>query len=339
MLQFDFIQEQELDQVAAFLRRIFQVPATFRTFQPDVLRWKYFAPHPLWEGSRSCVFRKDGEIVAHGCVTPFRWLTAAGPLRASCVIDWAADRSVPGAGLLLFRKIAERFDGLAGIGGSADTRAVLPRAGFRVLQDFAILSRVLRPAAHHFPRQRLADWKTPLRLARDVVRSASSTTRTPAGWSATRVANFDSWIQSALPAPGRPSPSVAERTPDLLNYALACPAAAMEAYRIQGPDQIRGYLLLSKIKSECRVCDLGVSVSTPESWRVAAALAVTTAQDDANITEIRVGTTAVALRTAFEAAGLRAQPSQPVFYWDRAKKDIQPGEYAMTYLDNDFYFL
>src|SRR5258706_3470841 len=128
MLQFDFIQEQELDQVAAFLRRIFRVPATFRTFQPDVLRWKYFAPHPLWEGSRSCVFRKDGEIVAHGCVTPFRWLTAAGPLRASCVIDWAADRSVPGAGLLLFRKIAERFDGLAGIGGSAGNPARPARA-------------------------------------------------------------------------------------------------------------------------------------------------------------------------------------------------------------------
>ncbi len=339
MLQFDFVQPQELPQVTAFLRRIFEVPAEHRTLQPEVLHWKYFAPHPLWEGSRSCVFRKDGELVAHGCVPPFRWLTSQGRIQASCVIDWAADRSVPGIGLALFRKIAERFDGLAGIGGSEDARAVLPHAGFCVLQDFAVLRRVIRPAAHHLAGARSADWKTPARLARDVVRLTRAAARAPAGWSATRVPSFDAWIESALPTPGRPSPSVAERSAALLNYALDCPAAAMEAYRIEGPGQIRGYILLSKIQGECRVCDLGVSDATPEAWRAAAALAIASAQADQDITAIRVGTTAQVVRNAFETAGFQAEPMQPVFYWDRANKGIQPGEFSLTDLDNDFYYL
>jgi hypothetical protein len=339
MLTFEPAEEGQIDEVAAFLRQRFGVSPEHRPFRPDVLRWKCFAPHPFWKGSRSYVYRRDGRIVAHGCVVPVHWLMEEGLVSTACVIDWAADPSIPGIGLLLYRGIAELLDGLMGIGGSDDARRTLPHAGFRVIGTIAVLGRVTSPAEHHLQSDRPKDWKTPIRLARDVMRMAQPWPEVPAGWSAEQVSQFDLSIQPAFPAPGRPSPAVAERSVDLLNYCLACPAAQMEAYRVRGPNSATGYFLLSKIAHESRICDLGLSTRAPEDWSALASLAIAEARKDASTTEIRVAASSTLVRELFEGMSFQQESSQPVFYWDRAKKGIEAREISMTFIENDFFYL
>src|SRR5947209_1500809 len=122
MLNFSATTEGELEEIAAFLREIFNPPPGHRPFLPEVLRWKAYAPQPLWEGARSYALRQDGRLAAHGCVTPIDWWSESGTTRAACIVDWAARRDVPGAGALLFRKIGQMIDCVAAVGGSDDTR-------------------------------------------------------------------------------------------------------------------------------------------------------------------------------------------------------------------------
>ena len=59
------VSEADLGDVSAFLCEVFGLKQPTRTLQPDVLRWKYFAKHPYWEGSRSYCIRLDHQMVAH----------------------------------------------------------------------------------------------------------------------------------------------------------------------------------------------------------------------------------------------------------------------------------
>jgi hypothetical protein len=125
------VAESELGDVMRFLRTVFGVGESHRMFQADVLRWKCFAPHPFWEGSRGYALRYRGEIAAFGCVVPCRFLTGSGTVASCNVIDWAASKSVPGAGIMLYRHIQGLTGAMINIGGTADARQVLPRIGFQ----------------------------------------------------------------------------------------------------------------------------------------------------------------------------------------------------------------
>ena len=105
-----------------FLRTVFGVSESHRMFQPDVLRWKCFAPHPFWEGSRGYALRYKGEIAAFGCLVPCRFLTGSETVASCNVIDWAASKTVPGAGILLYRHIQSLTGTMINIGGTADAR-------------------------------------------------------------------------------------------------------------------------------------------------------------------------------------------------------------------------
>ena len=339
MLTFEPAREVQVDEIVEFLCQRFGVSSEHRPFRSDVLRWKYFTPHPYWKGSRSYVYRRDGKIVAHGCVMPARWLMAEGTVNTACVIDWAADPAVPGVGILLYRGIGKLLDGLMGIGGSDDARRTLLRAGYHPIHSIDVLRSVIRPGEHHLQADRQKDWKTPIRLARDVLRMTQQSAQVPPGWSAERVSQFNASIEPSFPAPGRPSLAVAERSVGLLNYCLECPAAQMEAYRVRGSGSSIGYFLLSKIANECRICDFGINTVEPKGWRALAALAVAAAREDSNITQIRLGTSSKVIREAFESAGFQSESIQPLVYWDRANKGIEPREISMTFVDNDFFYL
>jgi acyl carrier protein len=69
-LQFAPAQPSEQSEIIAFLLRSFSADPQLTSFLPEVIQWKYFSSHPDWEGSRSFVMRKDGEIAAHGGVWP-----------------------------------------------------------------------------------------------------------------------------------------------------------------------------------------------------------------------------------------------------------------------------
>ncbi len=343
MLTFRSIGESELDEVAAFLRAVFGAPPDHPPFRRDVLHWKSIAPHPFWPGSRGYVYRDGEKIVAHGCVTPIEWRSASGTVRTACVVDWAADRTVPGIGLLLYRSIARiksesnepLLDGLTGIGGSDDARRVLPRAGFRQIFEMPVFSRIVRPLARNIGGP--LDWKTPARVVRDWGRS-SRIREAPAGWRVELVERFDESISPALPAPGRPSAIVARRSPELLNYWLACPAVVMEGYRAIGPANETAYFAISKRSGEARIADLGVSSNDSGAWSAALTLALRAAADPA-IHTVKMATSAPLMQAALASLDFRAESIEPIFYWDASKRGIVEGECSITFADNDYFYL
>jgi hypothetical protein len=334
MLTLDSISDLELDEVCTFLRGIFSAPPDHPPFRADVLRWKAIAPHPFWSGSRSYVYRNGGQIEAHGCVTPIEWLYAGGQTRTACVVDWAAGRTTPGIGMLLYREVAKMLDGVTAIGGSEAARRVLPRAGFKPIVEMPVFARVVRPLARHM--QRPKDWKTPARLARDVARALPPLPDPGPDWRAERVARFDDAIQPALPEPDRPSPVVSRRSVELLNYWLDCPAAVMEGYRVSGPSGLNGYFVFSKLGAECRIVDLGIN---GVDWTVLCALAVRTAAADRNIHIVKIAASATAIKDSFTALRFHVERIEPVLYWDSSKKSPPPGEPHMTFAENDFFYL
>ncbi|HVN06738.1 MAG TPA: hypothetical protein VMT86_20105 [Bryobacteraceae bacterium] len=302
------------------MRTVFGAGDDHRMFQPDVLHWKCLAPHPFWEGSRGYALRYKGEIAAFGCAVPYRFLSGPGTVAGCNVIDWAASKAVPGAGLMLYRHIQTLAGTMINIGGTADARRVLPANGFEVRAELHHFTRVLRPLRHmrHAPAR---DWKSPLRLARDYRELARATPTA-------RPARASQPI-TAFPDPAATHQVVCARTPESLAYVIACPAAKIESYVFNG-----GYFLLSRIGHQCRIADLWVASPRAQDWAAAYAAAAAAA-DTAAIT---AGASQPLQIAALRQAGYRETHSEPVFVLD---PDHQLGgrrDLALSLLENDAFY-
>lgn len=306
--------------MARFLRTVFGAGDDHRMFQPDVLRWKCLAPHPFWEGSRGYALRYKGEIAAFGCIVPYRFLSGSGTVAGCNVIDWAASKTVPGAGLMLYRHIQTLAGTMINVGGTADARRVLPANGFEVRAELHHFTRVLRPLRHmrHAPAR---DWKAPLRLARDYRELARATPTA-------RPARASQPI-TAFPDPAVTQQVVCARTPELFAYVLACPAAAIESYGFDG-----GYFLLSRIGRECRIADLWIASPREQDWAAAYAAAAAAA-DTAAIT---AGVSQPLQIAALRQAGYRETHSEPVFVLDPNARLEGRRDLALGFLENDAFY-
>src|SRR5262249_6250616 len=116
-------------ELASFLLRAFDDPGLSGA---SILSWKYFRPRPDWQGSRSFAVRQGGVIVGHLRAQPVTLLTDAGEVTSIHCMDWAADRSSPGAGVIVLRKLMSMADTFVVPGGSKDTREIIPKLGFRI---------------------------------------------------------------------------------------------------------------------------------------------------------------------------------------------------------------
>lgn len=305
-------------------------------FQPDVLRWKCCAPHPFWEGGRGYLLRHHGEIAAFGCLVPCRFLTGGATVTSCCVIDWAAAKTVPGAGVLLYREI-QRFTGaMINIGGTPDARAVLPRMGFEARQQLDIYTRVLRPWSHfrHAPAK---DWKSPLRLARDYCELARPAQAAPPSLTVRRLDRFDNTHAAVMPDPSAAHAVVCARTPEFLNYCLACPAAKMEAYLFVREQAPAGYCLLSRVGRQCRIADLWIRFPEQQSWAEAYAAVAAAARADPGTTEVLAAASLPFATAALRQAGYRLTNSEPLFVLDPAAA-LAGRDLAIQLLENDAWY-
>jgi len=115
---------EDLPELTEFLLGVFHASPGAPFVQPELMRWKYFTPHPDWAGPRSYLMRDEtGRIFAHGCVAPvtFRPPTvpdSAGPVTGMRVIDWAGGRQAPAAGVRIMRHLAALTDTVLATGGS-----------------------------------------------------------------------------------------------------------------------------------------------------------------------------------------------------------------------------
>ncbi len=329
------LTETDLAEAGRFLKAVFGEVEDYPPFQLEALRWKGFDAHPFAAAPRSFGVWREQRLIGHGAVAPLRFLTSAGEVTAHCVIDWAADPNTRGSGVAIYQKLAKATAIQIGIGGSDDTRAMLPRMRMRVHQNIGVYERRERVVAHHLSARR--DWKTPARIARDIGRNLQRPALTePRDLNARRVANFSRETRVPMPSPGEGVCS--ERSPAFLDYALRCPVARMEGYVLEANGASIGYCVLSRVGSSCRIADLWIEPARDAArWSQAFALAVQLATADTSTASILASGSTEFLRGVLDSQGFRLQSDQPLFL--RGSGVETESEIHFGFLDYDAYYL
>jgi hypothetical protein len=269
-----------------------------------LLAWKYDVPRTDFAGPRSYVLRDTGgAIVAHAGLCPATFSLPSGDVRASYVIDWAGNAREE-----LIEEIAPKFDMLVAVGGAPETQTALPRLGYRRAGEMQVFTRVLRPFA--------GGWKSPLRLARNVIASRAAAPPIPEGWSAQPITAFDLSCQPLFEdRVHSPFPST-RRTPGLMNYWLACPGASAAAALVRQNGELRGWFIMTRVGPQARIADLWVNSNSVGDWLVALSMAIDAAMKDAAVSELVLSASIPMAIEAAPLAGFRAHEAEPIFAFD-----------------------
>ena len=322
-----------------FLLSAFQLPPEAPFVRPDILTWKYDQPRLDFSGPRSYVW-KDGssEIAAHACLCPVTYSLPAGDVRASYLIDWAAARSSPGAGVSLLRTMAKNFDVLLAVGGSPETLEILPKLGYRRAAELQFFARVVQPwrqfRTDPFPR----GWKAPARLMRNTLWSRAGLPPIPPDWSAHPAASFDMSCQPLFEARVHsPFPST-RRTPGLMNYLIACPAAAYSAALVRYKGELRGWFVVTRASGQARIADVWLDSHLVDDWAAAFSLALRTAMEDPETCEVVTAASIPMAVEAAAAAGFRPHHSEPIFALDPKLLLVSAPGINVTLLESDLAY-
>lgn len=334
-----FVPTPESDQPAllSFLLETFQADPGLNSFRPEVLRWKYFAEYPGRNAPRSFLLKRDEQIVAHGGVWPIRLAVSGSELKAIHLVDWAASRVAPGAGIQVLRSISAMADLMVTIGGSRDTKKILPKLGYKSGGALKRYVRVVRPwlqlrtSRHH-------NWKTPLRFLRNAVSSFKTLPPIPPGWHASSVPRFEPSLEQVLETGTTDLHARALRTAAALNYMLDCPAAQFSGFIVSEAKQLRGYFVLVKVGRQARIVDIQIDGRTPDQWRSVCTLAAHAACQDPEICEVIVGTSRKQISEGFEQIGFWLRRLDPIYYYD-ARNLLAPGTpLELNLIDGDLSF-
>jgi hypothetical protein len=255
---------EDMEEVRAFIGRVF--PIDINAFRPEVMRWKYFEPHPYWEGSRSYVLRYNGKIAAHTCLIPIRLPSQSKILKTACGVDWIAGKVVPGAGGAIFKKLLEKVDLLFAIGGTDDALSVIPKLGFKSVGNLQLFRRVVKPIKRFMARK-----PTSLRPWAGLVKDVAQLRVAPAHddrWKIQDVLRFDESINDVLRA-AEPDGIHPERDAAFLNYVLDCPAVPVHGHLLLRDGNRMGYAVTSETGATCRIAELRLASSVAQDWTAA----------------------------------------------------------------------
>ena len=307
------------------------------SFRSEVLHWKYFRPRPGWDGSRSFVAMQNGDIAAHAGVWPVHFLSAEKEVNGVHLIDWAASRSVPGAGVHLLRKLAALTDVLLTIGGSAATQQILPKLGYKKVGALKRSARVVRPLMQ-FRAAPPPQWKRVLRFLRNSAWAYAARISYPQGWRAQYVSSFSSDLDRIISL-RRASKASSARTVSTLNYMLACPAVRFSGFLLFRGDDLQGYFMVSQVGCQARIVDLWVIEDTPACWRSACAIAARSLEENSDTHEIVAATSFESLHNSWLQAGFRQRQLDPVYLYDPANLLADALPIHLSLLDGDQCFL
>ena len=326
------------EDLVSFLLATFRLTPEAPFVQPALLRWKYDEPRPDWPGKRSFVLKDGNAIAAHACLCPVTYRLPSGDVTGSYLIDWAASRTSVGAGVKLLRSLASQCDALFAVGGSTDTRTVLPKLGYRHICDLRFYAHVLRPwrqfRSDPFPRR----WKAPLRLARNTIWSLAGMPRAPRDWSERRISTFESSVQLLLDARALAAFPYSRRTPELMNYYLRCPADAFTAALLLRAGAPLGWYVLSRAGGQVRIADIWVNSSSVDDWSAAYTLAVRAAASDPCACELVASASIPPAVEAVSRAGLRFHHAEPVFVLDPRGLFAASPSINVTFLESDLAY-
>ena len=307
--------EDDLPALAKFLVRAYKFEPSDFHFDLRLLEWKYLYPRAGWQGSRSYLLERDGNIVAHAGICPVSFRLPAGRTVSSLTImDWAADSTVPGVGVMLYRKLMGMAPTSFVIGGAPVTREIVPRIGFRHVGDALTYSLWLRPWREFRTRARtgrsvlrlLHGWVHPLPIRRRLM-----------SWESVRVSEFDDSLKPILSSEKR-AWTFCQRTVADLNYLLGCPHLEMKGFLLKREGHVAGYFVLGKSGWEARLLDFVVDSEDVNDWRHASAVAANAALHDPEVCRIRVLSTVPVLSQALTRSGYWRQYKEPIALHDPA---------------------
>lgn len=305
----------DLDAVANLLVSVFDLPANDLLVNRDLLEWKYFAPGPQWDGARSYVLRKGEKIFAHCAVWPLNLHFAGREVTCLCYIDWAGLSALPGAGFMLKKKLMKLSRTSIVVGGSEETREIVPKLGFALIGDVQLFARVVRPwkQAQTRPPEPLP--KRVARLARNTLWSMSGGVGATRDWYAKQVSSFapDFNFNYALSSP------TPWRNADYLNFWLHCPAAEVTGYELIRGDSRLGYFLVSRVGHQTRIADIRVNSEDPKDWAAGYGLATQAAARDEETCEILAAASTPLAVASLKACGFRPRGSMPFYLYDPQK--------------------
>jgi len=320
------------------LCKLFDAAGLHPNVGPQELEWKYWRPRGDWPGARSFLLTDEDDALAHAAIVPGWCAQARQRARIGHLIDWAARPGAAGAGVALLKHIGQQVEALIAVGGSAETRQILPHIGFR---PAGAVTGYVRPL---FPRRLLSDGTIPagrrlLRFARNfrwllAAPAARHTESRPLALAADDLRRIDPVLPR--PAAGR---TVIERSAALFAYALACPIVPVRLFGVERSGRVRGYFLLASAPGQVRIADCWMDSAEPADWRAMILCAVAEAQHDPQAAEVAIWASDPVLAQALAGCGFHARFELPVLLRS-THAGLMPREpLRVQMLDSDAAFL
>jgi hypothetical protein len=276
------------------------------------MAWKYWSPHPDWEGSRSYVLKREGEIVAHGAVVPAWCVSGQDRFRAFHLIDWVASPTAQGAGTSLHLRVQKFADANFAVGGSGQTQQILPALGFQELGKSTKFARPLRPLKR-FTAAQGKSWRTVAQAGRSALWSVQAPGGPPPGWSAASVSKGELGGIAWPVAEG----AFVERSAGAFAYLLESPAVQFRFYTVQ---QKAGYFALALACGQVRIVDAWFHSDKPDDWRNLYLTAVATARGVPDAAEVVTVASDDRTRNALVSAGFHARGESPIRFFSKTRK-------------------
>jgi Acetyltransferase (GNAT) domain len=306
--------------VIEFLASVFHTNSKASFLEPRLIHWKYFEPCADWTVPRSLLAWQDGKIVAHTGIVPITFRVPGRDVRVIHLIDWAADPAAPGAGVLILRKAQSlaQADAILAVGGSHDTREIMPRLDFKEMGELRVFARVVRPWAQ-LRTGSFRGFKAPVRFLRNFLWSMAPLPSVPERWSAEPVDQFDDCTSGVFATQPVGPFTCCGRTAAVLNYMLRCPGAKFAAYLLHENKQLRGYFLLSQVGRQYRIADMQLASAVPADWQAAWALATRATAENAETCEVAAAASVPLSTDIISESGYHLRDSQPIFISDPKK--------------------
>jgi Acetyltransferase (GNAT) domain len=325
--------------IAALLRESLGLTPDHPMAAPSHVHWKYWEPREDWGGSRSYVYLRDGQIVAHGAVVPHVCLWRGHRIKALHVIDWAAKEGSSGSGVALMKRIGKLTDAIFAVGGSEFTQQILPIIGFK--ECGTMVARYARPVR---PLLRLLNpehrtWRLAPQVIRGVFWTLTASSRRDVEWGAQRILADQLAAASLI----WPSPTfgttVFGRSNASMSYLLRCPATPMELYSVHRNGRPRGYFLLAFAPAQARIVDCWIDSDDLAEWSAAVQLAVGQAKASEHVAEVVSMSSDPLLGAALVECGFHMRSATPM--WLRASSGVARPDLKIRFLmaDSDEAFL
>jgi hypothetical protein len=327
------VSASDLDEVAEFLRSSFGAAPDAPFASREVLRWKYLDPREYELRESSFTLGANGRIVAHAGLRTATFRGAAGArLECGTIIDWAADRAAPGAGIALYRHLMGQAPATYLIGGTPTTQAVAERLGFRRSSRSRVYARWVRPLDEFLLRPKTA--RSALRLLHGAAHAPLDRLAPTGPWSLTTVGAFDNSVREVLNRASGDC-AISERSVAALNHRVRNPIAVSQAHILLRDGNPAAVAISSLGTWNARILCLIGAFSDAADLSSAYALLTGELARDPHVCRVSVLTSSPQRQHALGENGYWVNRAEPVSFYDPAGRLAALGPIDVQYLDAD----